>query len=370
MIRGPQMAKKSFRKVIGTDLASLADMLAKHGRGKDKMLAHITPGEAKLLKKLGGSGTTNPKTGLPEFDDSGVADFSYQAPPIDTYQAPTTYSDTPATDRIAAGGESFNPSSYTPPTQADYSQGFTTAAPAVGSDVNSWLQNDPGLATPGGMTPTQYAQQNPGLYPKGLLPEVGQGTIFTPGSGSPQVQDPNAPQGVLATQSSAPPEKKGFLDELTSGSTLAKLGLAAGAGGLGIIQGNKAAKQSQALVNQQQALGAPYQQKGQAMIDAATSGQLSPASAQQFAAASAQAQQQAQQRGGVGAQQTMQTLENMRQRLLAADMNIGVQLAAEGDNIASGAITAQMNADAAAAQLQQNYFKSVFGILGQIPVGA
>ena len=142
MIRGPQMAKKSFRKVIGTDLASLADMLARHGRGKDKMLAHITPGEAKLLKKLGGSGTTNPKTGLPEFDDSGVADFSYQAPPIDTYQAPTTYSDTPATDTIAAGGESFNPSSYTSPTQADYSQGFTSTAPAVGPNVNAWLQND------------------------------------------------------------------------------------------------------------------------------------------------------------------------------------------------------------------------------------
>lgn len=41
--------------------------LAKKGRMGDTMLAHITPKEAKLLKKRGGSGTINPKTGLPEY---------------------------------------------------------------------------------------------------------------------------------------------------------------------------------------------------------------------------------------------------------------------------------------------------------------
>jgi len=41
--------------------------LASYGRNGDTMLAHINPQEAALLKSMGGAGTTNPKTGLPEF---------------------------------------------------------------------------------------------------------------------------------------------------------------------------------------------------------------------------------------------------------------------------------------------------------------
>lgn len=44
------------------------------GRGNDTILAHINPREAKLLKKRGGSGKINPRTGLLEFDDSGSGD--------------------------------------------------------------------------------------------------------------------------------------------------------------------------------------------------------------------------------------------------------------------------------------------------------
>jgi len=41
--------------------------LSMMGRGGDTMLAHINEEEAELLKRHGGSGTINPKTGLPEF---------------------------------------------------------------------------------------------------------------------------------------------------------------------------------------------------------------------------------------------------------------------------------------------------------------
>ena len=44
-----------------------AQILAAMGRNGDTMLAHITPVEAAILKMMGGSGTTNPHTGLPEF---------------------------------------------------------------------------------------------------------------------------------------------------------------------------------------------------------------------------------------------------------------------------------------------------------------
>jgi len=45
--------------------------LASKGRYGDTMLAHINPEEAALLKSRGGAGTINPKTGLPEFYQTG-----------------------------------------------------------------------------------------------------------------------------------------------------------------------------------------------------------------------------------------------------------------------------------------------------------
>jgi hypothetical protein len=47
-------------------MGGVAD-LAAYGRNGDTMLAHITPQEAAMLKRMGGSGTVNPYTGLPEY---------------------------------------------------------------------------------------------------------------------------------------------------------------------------------------------------------------------------------------------------------------------------------------------------------------
>ena len=48
-------------------LKALAQELPKYGRHGDSIVAHINPQEAGILKALGGSGTINPTTGLPEF---------------------------------------------------------------------------------------------------------------------------------------------------------------------------------------------------------------------------------------------------------------------------------------------------------------
>jgi hypothetical protein len=48
-------------------LADVAQYLASKGRRGDTMLAHITPEEAQMLERMGGSGTINPETGLPEY---------------------------------------------------------------------------------------------------------------------------------------------------------------------------------------------------------------------------------------------------------------------------------------------------------------
>ena len=51
-------------KVAGRDLAA-------QGRGGDTMLAHINPREAEMLRRMGGTGTINPNTGLVEYKGGG-----------------------------------------------------------------------------------------------------------------------------------------------------------------------------------------------------------------------------------------------------------------------------------------------------------
>jgi hypothetical protein len=55
------------------NIKATASKLQQYGRNGDTMLAHITPEEASLLKSAGGSGTINPKTGLPEFFLAAIA---------------------------------------------------------------------------------------------------------------------------------------------------------------------------------------------------------------------------------------------------------------------------------------------------------
>jgi len=53
-------------------LKSIAQELSQYGRNGDTMIAHINPQEAEMLKAMGGSGTINPHTGLPEFGMFGI----------------------------------------------------------------------------------------------------------------------------------------------------------------------------------------------------------------------------------------------------------------------------------------------------------
>ena len=58
---------------MGGDVRKIAALLQSKGRGRDTILAHITPQEAALLKSRGGRGSTNPDTGLLEFEDDAGA---------------------------------------------------------------------------------------------------------------------------------------------------------------------------------------------------------------------------------------------------------------------------------------------------------
>jgi hypothetical protein len=64
---GNGLAPQGFAHGGLASLTPMAEAMAKQGRYGDTMLAHISPSEARMLRQMGGSGTTNPNTGLPEF---------------------------------------------------------------------------------------------------------------------------------------------------------------------------------------------------------------------------------------------------------------------------------------------------------------
>ena len=58
---------QNFAKGGVASLRPMAKAMADAGRNGDTMVAHISPIEAQILRRIGGSGTTNPTTGMPEF---------------------------------------------------------------------------------------------------------------------------------------------------------------------------------------------------------------------------------------------------------------------------------------------------------------
>ena len=95
----------------------LHEHLAHMGRRGDTQLAHVTKGEMALLKALGGSGTRNPKTGLPEFYDasydggqegSGQTDGNIGGGGLGLSEGPSGYMSPGEMDQTLANEQSKN----------------------------------------------------------------------------------------------------------------------------------------------------------------------------------------------------------------------------------------------------------------------
>lgn len=81
---GMEEEMPAFAKGGIVSLKKKAEQVRRAGRDGDTMLAHITPREAQALKAMGGAGTINPATGLPEFKSffSKVGSFLKKAAPV------------------------------------------------------------------------------------------------------------------------------------------------------------------------------------------------------------------------------------------------------------------------------------------------
>jgi len=342
---------KVLMESLKMDLPALAELLRSKGRGKDSVLAHITPKEAALLKKRGGRGSTNPDTGLLEFDDgfdtTPVAEAPAPAPaPVQDYSQPAP-APSDASAQPAAPGQDVMPVGVSPETQnaiANYNYGVL---PGETGNIGT-LNGNVVYPSSGATTPTIQS---------------------TPTPGELQSLQAGGPQDLTAQQAvKQPGQQTGYgtkvVNALTDPAMLARLGLATGLGLFGASQARKAANQGQAVAGQEQAIAQPYQTQGQQLVAQAQSGQLSPTSKAALDAAKAQSAQNVANRGGVGAEAEANKIATLTQQLLNNQYTYGLQVMQIGDNISLGAIKTGLQLDTQLNQATTNFYTQLAGIVG------
>lgn len=339
---------KQIAKLLKTDvmadldMPAIAQLLSKMGRKGDKILAHITPKEAKKLKAEGGSGTINPKTGLPEFYD-----------PYDDSFSSAGY----APDEIARKNQDLYAGGQLP--QSGEETAYSLPNPVDYSSVSREVQ------------PTQEAQLPFQIAPSAQVSEAGAPAatgapaFYAEGAG-PAEQMGAATPGQAAGTTQFSPKEKGFWDALSPQQKL-QFALSGGLTGLSAILGQRGIKQAQQAKREIADIGAPYRQQGQEMISAAQRGELTPAGQQTLQAARARLAQDVTRRGGAGAQQTETQLANLRNNLLQQQYQYGLKVASIGDQYAARAIQTGLTQDAEMAKLMQQLAGSIGGIFGAQP---
>ena len=351
----PSLAKVLKTDVMADlDMRALAQVLRAQGRGRDTVLAHITPREAAKLKREGGSGTINPATGLPEFQE--MYDFGAD------YGGAESFGEAAAAMPAEEAAQAYATPDVTP-----YAGGYGQFAQEVVSGGEGVPFTAPGYETLSAQAPTP---------------------LTTVETGAPAVRVPSAqlglqtPESLMGALPSSPSEattgvaQPGYFErlgtslekQLSDPATLARLGLGLGVGGLGLLQQQRAAGAARQARRETANIGAPYRAQGQELIEQARRGEMSPASMQAYQAAQAQIAQQTARQGGVGAAQGAATLERLRAQLLQNQYNLGLNVANIGDRYLAGAIQTGQQAN---QQLMTatNQFYSTLGSMLSGPTG-
>lgn len=323
---------KLLMKSLSADLPALAELIRSQGRGRDTVLAHITPQEAALLKKRGGSGSMNPSTGLPEFQEDYSYDIGFGE---GVYNPPVEAADIQGAD-------------FTPQQVQDY--GYTTPM-----DYYS------GGAGGGGFEPAPGMAQDIFQVQEQPFSQLDAGGVY-PGGG----QAPPATMGIDRSVLEQP-SSKSVLDRLgITEKDAVRLGLGTLlTGGLtaqNLSRTRQAQQQAQASREEMEALGRPYQQTGAQLRGAAERGELSPVNRQILNAARAQLQQGVATRGGVGTAQAQNQIADLTQRLIQNQFDLGLRISNIGDQYAQGAIRTALQADRAIGDANARFY----GQLGQL----
>jgi len=331
-------------------LPELANVLQSKGRNGDTILAHINPKEAKLLKSMGGAGTTNPYTGLPEF---------YEEEYLPTADEPQTQEPSVGSEEYKAQ-ESATVGDRTPyiTQPLEQTQAETPQVPEVTAGQGLPDVNVPTSATPAQATPASAPFNYAGSQ---LAPSAGQAAEAMPSSTTEQ------PGMFTGMGDKATALAKALGTDLPG---LLKLGI----GGVGALQGAGASRQAQgaaeATQKQIESLGAPYKERGQQLVAMGQAGQLTPAQQQSLAALRAQQAQQLQRMGqsggGTASMQAEAQIQNMAQQFAQQNIDQGMKLINLSDKYVMDAIRQGYSQSKDATAMSGDFYKT---LLSSIPGG-
>jgi len=315
---------KSLTGMGGTGGAmELAEMLRQMGRGRDTVLAHITPEEAQMLLDMGGSGTTNPNTGLPEFQEEDFFGSEF-----DPYGGQSVTS--------ASGG-------ITPEAEAYYTQNAFQQAPG---------QSNFGPADQYfGQEFTPQGEMDMGFGPGRFAPEYTPRDVagMAPDQFQRQMQMAGVDQGYLRNAAQAVEDTAAQARELARQyPTVAKM-LGTGATTLpALINAIRQKRQAERSADELRALGAPLRAQGEALRQQALAGQLTPQQAASQEASRARLRQASASRGATtGTQQAMieGQLGRSRAQLSETNLNNAIKQLNLANAYDEAAIRAKLAAD-------------------------
>lgn len=329
--------RSDFTAVVPLEIA--AEAVRRAGRGRDTILAHITPREAAMLKRRGGSGSINPRTGLLEFQE--YADpYNY-----DEYGGSTeSYFEQPDVRYPEMTEAGYNAS-------ADY-QPQDIRSEDVGGYVPEPSQEYDYYSGRAAELPSYSYRDQPSEFDLGGAPSADLNAPFL--AGREQVSEAERPNMIRRALESL---------GITPREAIQGLGIA-GTGLGGILTSQRAGKQARQL-EQQLAPGARETlARGQQLTAQAERGELTPASQRRMDILRAQAAQRAARTGGVGAAQTAIQLESARQTELARQATYGQSLQQIGDQSLRRALELSLKADQEGAETAQKYFAALGQMVG------
>jgi hypothetical protein len=398
------------------DIPAIAQFLQSQGRRGDTILAHINAKEAEMLKQMGGAEERNPVTGLPEYFTID-SDYTYGANPYPNlptrtssdgtynYIEPTNISNSNEFYRYQPPRQGSNPSEMTnfdveasrSPFYGEYGGYSTPAAyeaPTLtpsGIDPTEYyaIQSAASPSTPYEIDEAQFRANFPTKYTGQSFPtqadversaNIAKATTLSPrdialGQDRVQNQIDRARFEKVAREAGIPDDAgsaPGIMNRASaytglSKEALARLGLAGIGTYQGIMAAREASEQGRKARRETEALARPYQQRGEALIQQAQSGELTAAGQQQLQALRARLAQGAEGRGGVGAAQAAAQVEAFRQNLLQNQFDYGQKISNIGDQLMLGAIRTGLEADRYAAGLSNTYFTNMASIAAGLP---
>jgi len=333
---------------LGGDTRKIAALLqAKAPKGE--MLAYINPQEAALLRAAGGSGKPHADTGIPSFQVEEFYDYGQELS-LPPQVQPDFVGPEQFETQLLPGLSAYETTGL--PQQPVISEFIPTAFDVQQAASRSFVPAARVSAAPsfGGIgAPVEVT---------GTPPPINRAAEYKQVFGETPEEATRRTQQALRQAGAG-----GRAGGLSRGELATLLGL----GGVQALLGSRAARgvaaQGRAAAEQERAIAAPYQQKGQQLQAQAARGELTPQAQQSLQAVQAQLAQGIQARGGVGANQAAAQIEAVRQQLLQTQADYGLKLSGIGDEIARGALRSGLQADKYANDLTSSYMNNIMQTL-------